>query len=564
MPRLRRPRYAASRISKAEAQASLQSLPERPLISVVMPTYDTAPRYLRAAIDSVRAQRYPNWELCIADDGSTRAATRRTIRRYLSRDARIRGTLLDENSGISTASNEALALCRGELVAFLDHDDALTEDALLWVARAFSERDLDIAYSDQDKITPHGRRADPFFKPDWSPVYALGAMYIGHLLVVRRELALEIGGFDPAFDTIQDFEFMLRLSERTERIHHIPRILYHWRAIPGSIASGTSEKDGVPELQARAVGSHLRRRDLSARAVPHPSIPHRVQLRPEPRSSPPRVSVVVPATRAGGRRDRSLEELLSRTAYPNLEAILVDGAWDGAGGPPGPAGPVRVVDAGGPVGPARMSNLGAEEADGEYLVFLGEDTEVVESDWIEQLLIYAEMPGVGAVGPVLTHPDGRVKAAGIAVGLYDPAAPAMRGFPADGDGYYGSLSCAREVSALSRECVLMRRSLFRELGGFREAYSRQYEDFDLCLELRRRRLSAVCTPAPRTISHRSEASRRLDFDVIDRALFVDRWYGELEAGDPYFNPNFFRGAADYTLPPRSREPAPIAERELSR
>jgi GT2 family glycosyltransferase len=519
------------------AAAELEALGDRPLISVVMPTYDTEPRYLREAIASVRGQQYPNWELCIVDDGSSRADTRRTIERAVSRGPGITARLLDRNLGISAASNQGLELCRGELVAFLDHDDALTPDALLRVAEGFSEHDIDVAYSDQDKITAAGEITDPFLKPDWSPVYALGAMYVGHLLVVRRELLSEVGGFDPAFDTIQDFELLLRLSERTQRIHHIRHTLYHWRAIPGSIALGESEKENVPELQARAVNAHLSRRGIAAEAVPHEAIPHRLRLCPGQRSDRATVSVVVPSRDSSNRAPASME----RTAYPSVEVIVQppDGSFH----------------------PAGQANLGAGRAAGDYLAFLGEDTEVVEPDWIEQLLLYLELPGVGAVGPALTRPDGHVDAAGAAIGLYDPAVPAMRGLPADGDGYYGSLSCAREVSAIATDCMLVRRSTFEEVGGFDQAFSRQFHDFDLCLRLGERGLRVVCAPGPRTISHTTEARRISDFDVLDRALFVDRHYELLEAGDPYYNPGFFREAADYTLPPFGGDPQAIAMRE---
>jgi GT2 family glycosyltransferase len=517
--------------------AELETLPERPLISVVMPAYDTDPRYLREAIASVRAQVYPDWELCIVDDGSSRAGTRRAIERAVSRDPRITARLLDENSGISRATNQGLELCRGELVAFLDHDDVLTPDALLRVARAFSEREIDVAYSDQDKLTPDGKRTDPFLKPDWSPVYALGAMYVGHLLVARRELVSEVGGFDSEFDTIQDFELLLRLSERTQRIHHVQHALYRWRAIPGSIALGESEKANVGELQARAVNAHLRRCGIAAEGVPHESIPHRLRLRPVPRPDGPAVSVVVPAREGGGRALAALD----RTAHPGLEVI--------------------VEEAEGSFHPARLANLGASRSHGEYLAFLGEDTEVLGPDWLEQLLLYAEMPGVGAVGPTITRPDGHVAAAGVAIGLYDPAVPAMRGFDAGGDGYYGSLSCAREVSAIGMDCMLVRRSVFDRLGGFEEAYRRQFFDLDLCLRIRGHGLSVVCAPAPRTVTHTTDAQRRSDFDVIDRGLFVDRHYELLEAGDPYYNRGFFRAEADYALPPFSGDPQAIAMRE---
>jgi GT2 family glycosyltransferase len=516
----------------------MDTLGERPLISVVMPTHDTEPRHLRAAIGSLRAQEYPTWELCIVDDGSTRGSTRRAVSRWAARDGRINARLLERNAGISAASNAALAMCSGELVAFLDHDDTLAPDALGLAARAFAEREIDVLYTDQDKLTPKGERTDPFLKPDWSPVYVLGAMYVGHLLVARRELVEEAGGFDPSYDTIQDFELLLRLAERTQRIHHLPRVLYHWRAVPGSIALGASEKEGVEELQALAVNEHLRRRGIAAEAVPHQSIPHRLRLRPRPRRERPKVSVVIPAR---GENGRAVDAVRERTGYPALS--------------------VRAISEEGPFHPARLANLGALTADGEYLIFLDEDTEVTDSDWIERLLLYAELPGVGAVGPTLTRPDGLVDAAGFAIGLYDPAAPAMRGLPADGDGYYGSLACAREVSAVGMDCMLIRRSLFGELGGFEEAYSRQFHALDLCLRIRRRGLSVICTPDPPTVIHTTDARRRADFDVVDRALFVDRFWDELSRGDPYYNPGFLPGAADYEPSPYGGDPLELAIRE---
>ena len=549
--RLLRPPYAASRPERAAIGTELQGLAERPLISLMLPAFNTDPRYLREAIASVRAQPYPNWELCIVDDGSTSERTRRALSRAGARDPRIRVHTLNRNKGISAASNLGLAACRGELVGYLDHDDALSADALVRVARAFADHEIDVAYSDQDKITPRGRRTDPFLKPDWSPVYALGAMYLGHLLVARRELLEEVGGLDGEFDGIQDFELLLRLAERTQRIHHIPRILYHWRAIPGSIAAGTDQKHGIPKLQARAVTAHLRRRGLPIEAVPHPAIPHRTRLRPLPREDYPMVSVVAVARGRSEALDRCLTAVRERTSYPNLELVLVEQERHRGSQRPGTEAlrggrAVGIAYPGGTYCPSRMANLGAERARGEYLAFLEEETEVLERDWIEQLLMFAEMPRVGAVGPVLSRPGGVVEAAGFAVGLRDPAAAAMQGEDVAGDGYYGSLACAREVSALSMDCMMVKASRFAEAGGFEPSFSRQFHDLDLCMALRERGLSSVVTPSPRTLTHRSSQLRRRDFDAIDRALFVDRRYEALSAGDPYYNPGFARGAADYT------------------
>ncbi len=304
----------------------VEALTARPRISLVMPTYKTELRYLRQAVESVLGQHYPDWELCIVDDGSDDPELHAAIQRYADADPRIEFEPLPENQGISTSSNEGLAMCHGEFVGFLDHDDTLTPDALLRVAQALAaDPELDVVYSDSDKLTLHGIRADPFLKPDWSPVYALGAMYIGHLLVVRRSIAEATGGFDPAFDKIQDFEFMLRVSERTDRIHHIPQVLYHWRAIPGSIAAGTDQKGGVRGAAGkgrhrppRAIGRGRGRRAPPAHSPPGGarSLQWRRPLRRGAASS----SRQPRRARASTGCSSSLLEL---TAYPRLETIVV-------------------------------------------------------------------------------------------------------------------------------------------------------------------------------------------------------------------------------------------------
>jgi glycosyltransferase involved in cell wall biosynthesis len=533
---------------RARREAALQeveALESRPTISLAMPTYKSDLGYLAKAIDSVRGQLYPEWELCIVDDGSGQPELVAALQRYADADPRIKFDPAAENRGISAATNVALAMCSGEFVGFLDHDDELTPDALLRVAQALvADSELDAVYSDSDKLTLHGVRADPFLKPDWSPVYALGAMYIGHLLVVRRSVAEAAGGFDPAFDTIQDFEFFLRVSERTDRIHHIPQTLYHWRAIPGSIAAGTNQKSGVEKLQAKAVSDHLGRRGVDARAVPHPAIPHRAVLAPRNGPAPtPKVSIVIARGAGDGGLERLLGWLFERTSYPNFETIVIDGA-----GRASQSEDTRVTWVASDPGPFRRgyaNNVGAAAAGGEYLLFLGEDIEIVEPDWIEQLLLHVSLPGVGAVGPLLARPDGLVDQAGVAIGLRDPASPMLSGFPADGDGYYGALPCAREVSALGADCLLVGKADFDAEDGFNEFYRSQYEDFDLCQRLARRGLESVYAPRPRLINHRTPAARRAATDAVDRALFVDCWYDELMQGDPYFNPGFAQQLADY-------------------
>lgn len=519
--RARRLRLHTPGARREAAAQELQALPNRPLISLVMPTYKTDLRYLREAVDSVRGQYYPEWELCVVDDASGRPELERVLRAYAA-DPRIKFQPLGENSGISAATNAGLAMCEGEFVGFLDHDDTLAPDALLRVAQALAaDPELDVVYSDSDKLTLKNIRADPFLKPDWSPVYALGAMYIGHLLVVRTSVAEAAGGFDSAFDKIQDFEFMLRVSERTGRIHHIPQILYHWRAIPGSIAAGTDQKSGVEELQARAVSAHLERLGLPARAVPHAAIPHRAVLEPANGSAPqPKVSVVIAG--AGSGKTEPLMRSLANTAYPDLETIAVE---EGSR--------------------AQANNAGARQASGSYLLFLAPDTEVVEPDWLARLVLHASLPGVAAVGPKLVRPDGKVEQAGLAIGLRDPVAPMLAGVAAGGDGYYGALPCSREVSALSAECMLVEREAFEQLGGFSELYAHQYEDFDFCRRLAGAARKCVYAANSTLLTHRNAATRERESDIVDRALFVDTWFDELLGGDPYFNPRFARRQADY-------------------
>jgi GT2 family glycosyltransferase len=460
-----------------------------------MPTHDTERRLLEEAIDSVCSQTYPDWELRIVDDCSTDGRVREAIDRAARAEERVKPLFLEENLGISAATNRALEQCEGELVAFLDHDDVLAPEALLRVVREFGDRPgADILYTDQDKLTAEGAHRDPFLKPDWSPVHALGVMYVGHLLAVRRALIEEVGGLDPAFDGVQDFELLLRLSERAREVRHVPEVLYHWRAIPGSVAAGEDEKPGIGELQASAVTAHLKRRRIPARAEPNPIHPHRARLVPDP-------------------------------------------AWE----PP----PVSVVSDGGSLHRAGTYNLGAKSATGELLLFVSETIEPPENDWIRQLALLATMPGAGPVGPLIARPDGRVAQAGVVIGLADPVAPAMEGLDPGADGHYGALCCPREVSALSGECMMVNRELFDALDGFEEGYRSGFEDFDFCQRAIRAGRAPIYTPSATVISHQAPHDARARFDVIDRALFVDLHWDELREGDRFYNHGFKRDRASF-------------------
>lgn len=523
----------------AEMEAEIKLFQWHPKISVLTPVYNQTAHLLERMIASVEAQVYTNWELCLADDGSTSAETIQTLKRHINpRGGKINVAFLGRNLGIAGATNAALYLSSGDFVAMLDHDDELAPDALLEIAKALNDDpDVDAIYSDEDKLSPDGWLDQPFYKPDWSPEFFRQVMYVGHLLCVRRSLAIEVRGMDSRFNGVQDFDFMLRVSERTGRIRHIPRILYHWRSIPGSLARGVDEKRDIGALQARAVSAHLDRCRVPARAERHLSLPHRLAIRPLARREHPRVSIIIPTRDQHKLLGACLRSIFEKTTYPDFEVILVDnGTTDREALRLFEQYRVAVVPFPGPFNYSRANNLGARKAGGEYLVLLNNDTEVITPGWLEELLFYAENPDVGAVSPLLLYPDRSVQHAGVVLGMRGTADHIMRGFPADSDGYFGSLSCAREVSAVTAACMALRRTTFLELGGFREDFRTIYQDVDLCLRLRARGMRILYTPRA-SLYHHESLSRGNRYDALDRALILDLWGKVIAAGDPYFNSN---------------------------
>jgi GT2 family glycosyltransferase len=486
----------------------------------------------------VRQQTYPRWELILSDDGSTSSQTLSTLSQLETCDERIKTIRSESNGGISAASNRALAQAEGDYVAFLDHDDELDSYALDACVRLLNRGyENDVIYTDEDKVDVNGVRGEPFYKPGWSPEFFRGVMYVGHLLFARRTLVEEVGGFNSEFDGVQDFELMLRMSERTDRIEHLPQVLYHWRKLPESIASALDAKPRITELQAAAVNGHLERVALAAVAEPHCGFPHRVVLRPKARSRWPTVSIVIPTKDAPDLISRCLESIFTRTTYREFEVVIVDtGTTDPTARQILRESPIRTVECEGHFNFSRAVNAGVATAEGDFVLLLNNDTEVVSSDWIETLVWHCELPQVGAVGPLLVYPDGTVQHAGVVLGIRGTADHIMRGFPADVDGYAGSLSCTREVSALTAACMLVPRRLYDAVGGLEEHYATQYQDVDLCLRLRRDGYRLLFTPRA-TLVHHESATRGGTYDRIDRALLLDVWQEVIARGDPYYSPH---------------------------
>jgi GT2 family glycosyltransferase len=517
--------------------------PETPLFSVLTPAYNSKPEWLAEAALSLLNQTFADWEWCIVDDGSDNRETKKLLELLSSVSPRVR-VAVTPNAGISAASNQALDLARGEYVCFLDHDDLLHPFALEAMREKMGGA-YDVVYSDEDKLDDAtGDLVEPFFKPDWSPEYFRGVMYVGHLLCLRRELANKTR-FDSTFDGVQDFEFMLRLSETGVSVGHIPRVLYHWRKTPGSIAEKTDAKPQIGALQARAVNAHLERVKLAACAEQSP-LPHRLTLVPIKPERFARVSIIIPTRDAPEVFGRCLKSLFEKTSYPDFEVIVMDNeTTDERSLLLMKEYPVRPIPFPGRFNFSRANNQGAAAATGEFLVFLNNDTEIITEDWLQHLVYYAEQPEVGAAGALLAYEDRSVQHAGVALGMRGTADHTMRRFPLGVDGYAGSLVCAREVSAVTGACLMIRKAVFEEIGGLNEHFFTAYQDVDLCLRLRARGLRVICTPRALLLHHES-VSRQSYYDMIDRMLLLDQWEDVIERGDPYYNPNLNLERGDYS------------------
>jgi GT2 family glycosyltransferase len=515
-----------------------------PLFSILTPAHNSKPEWLAEAALSLLNQSFTDWEWCIVDGGSDNRETKRLLEMLSTASPRVRVEFVPKG-GISAASNKALDLARGEYVCFLDHDDLLRPCALEAMQEKISEA-YDIIYSDEDKLDDAtGELVEPFFKPDWSPEYFRGAMYVGHLLCVRRDLAAETR-FDPAFDGVQDFEFMLRLSEAAPRIGHIPRILYHWRKTPGSIAQKTDAKPQIGALQAQAVNAHLARTGLPAKAE-QSKLPHRLKILPMIREQCTYVSIIIPTRDSPEILGRCLKSVFEKTSYPHFEVILMDNeTTDERALALMKEYPVRRIPFPNPFNFSRANNQGAASATGEFLVFLNNDTEVIADDWLHHLAYYAEQPDVGAAGALLTYDDRTVQHAGVALGMRGTADHTMRRFPIDADGYAGTLACAREVSVVTGACLMTRKSVFDEIGGFNEHFFTAYQDVDLCLRLRTRGLRIICTPRALLLHPEFVSRASYYYDIIDRMLLLDQWEDVIERGDPYYNPNLNLERGDYS------------------
>ena len=533
-----------------DVRAALEHLAWRPVISLLMPVYNVKEEWLRAALDSVAKQLYPGWELCVVDDGSTAPHIRPLLEHAAHADDRIKLRFLDRNQGICSASNAALGLATGEYVGLLDHDDALTEDALSEVVtRLSADPSLDFVYTDQDIMDTHGRRVRPFFKPDWSPDLLLSMNYITHFCVARRALVERAGGFREGFEGSQDYDLILRLTELTDRIAHIPRPLYSWGQAPTSVVAKPGSKLYAHEAGRRAVADAIRRRGIDADVLDGYGAPYRYRVKRRIAGAP-LVTIVVPTRDNRRLLARCLRSLETRTAYRPVEILVVNNQSRDPETVRFLAGLSHpVLDYPHPFDFSRINNVAASRAKGEYLVFLNDDTEAIEPSWLDAMLEHAQRPEVGAVGARLLFSNRTIQHAGVVIGIQGKAGHVFRGFLADHPGYYDFARVVRNYSAVTAACLMTRRAVFDEVGGFDEAFAISYNDVDLCLRMRERGYLIVYTPYA-VLYHHQSASRGPYDAASDRKyedLLRQRWKHVFEHGDPYYNPNLSRTREDFSL-----------------
>lgn len=540
-----------------------------PLLSVVMPVYNTREPLLRAAVASVRAQLYPHWELCIADDASPAPHVAEVLRELAATEPRIRWMRRETNGNISAASNSALGLARGEWVVLMDHDDLLHETALYRVAAEIRRHpEAAVIYSDEDHVDESGNRSQPYFKADFDPDLLLAQNMISHLGAYRRDLIERVGGFRLGFEGSQDHDLALRAvnAAGAAAVRHIPAVLYHWRQDAGDSSFSESQVERCVDAARRAIVDALADIGSPARVVPNPFVPifHRIV---HPLADPtPLVSVIIPTRDRAELLEACVDGLLRRTDYPRLEVLIVDNGSTDRGARDllsrlavDPR--VRVLDAPGPFNFSRLNNLAAAQAQGEVILLLNNDIEVIEAGWLREMVSQALRPEIGAVGAKLLFSDGTVQHAGVLLGGGWPDGTAGHYYPAAhrlDPGPFGQLAVVRSVSAVTGACLAVRRTLYEEVGGLDEdSLKVAFNDVDFCLRLRARGYRNLWTPFA-LLYHKESASRGTDHDGAnaerlrqERSVLRERW-GESLDNDPYWNPNLSlsTGWRDLAEPPR--------------
>lgn len=522
----------------------------RPLISIVMPVWNTQAAYLEKTIESVLNQAYQLWELCIANDASSEPHLLKVLNKYQEKDTRLKIISLSDRGSIVKASNAALGLATGEFVGFLDPEDVLAPHALLEFVKLLNEEpDINIVYSDEDRLIEEDTRVEPFFKPDWSPHLLLSMNYIGYFIVVRRQLVEELDILMKDINESWNYDFLLLLSERTTRIAHLPEILYHRRiTTPGLVSDLTESKAKNSNNDVGVLKAAIKRRGIKGNVVQTGTGCYRVKYHIH---GEPLVSIIIPTRDNVDLLRRCMNSIRDKSTYHNYEIIVVDN------------GSIkmetksyfqeimqlencRVACFSQKFNYSKINNFASRQAAGDYLLFLNNDTEVITSDWIEEMLSYCQRPEIGAIGVKLLFPDNSIQHGGIVVGMKGVAGHVLYGHLDGTSGYKDLDKVIRNCSAVTAACLMMRKNVFEEVDGFDEELDVAYNDVDLCLKVIEKGYFIVWTPHA-VLYHYESASRGQYQPDSNIQYFRRKWKKFFDLGDPFYNPNLALNYSDFRI-----------------
>lgn len=529
--------------------------------SILVPLYNTPKTFLEEMIKSVQNQTYKNWQLCLADgsDGEN-AHVEKLCREYAKKDKRISYKKLEKNLGISENTNACLQMATGDYIALFDHDDLLHPSALFEVMQAICNNNADFIYTDEvtfcgktTNITVHN------FKPDYSPDTLRSYNYICHFTVFKKSLLEKAGGgFRKEYDGSQDYDLILRLTEQAEKIVHIPKALYFWRSHKLSVASDVSAKPYVVESAKKALAAHIERLGLSGR-VEDALFPTTYKMQYDIIGNP-LISIIIPNKDHIDDLDKCLESVYSKSTYKNFEIIIVENnstepeTFEYYEKIKSKYNNVKIVYWQEKVfNYSKINNYGVDFAKGEYVLLLNNDIEILTPDWLEQMLMFAQRKDVGAVGAKLYYPDDTIQHAGVIVGIGGVAGHSHKYFDRETPGYMTRAAIAQNLSACTAACLLIKKQVYKEVGGLDEKFAVAFNDVDLCMSIRKAGYLIVFTPFAECYHYESK-SRGLE-DSPEKVArfngevfrFQDKWEKELKQGDPYYNPNLTLVSEDFAL-----------------
>ena len=530
---------------------------QKPLISIVIPLYCTPLPYLKELLESVRRQSYENWQLCLAD-GSPDDKAKEFIEKHYGREKRIVYRKLEENGGISVNTNEAVALAAGEYLMLCDHDDTLEPDALYEIVKAINDTGADVVYTDEDKVSMDGRHYfDPNFKPDFNLFRLRENNYICHIFVVKKSLTDETGLLRSEFDGAQDFDFILRCCEKAQKITHIPKVLYHWRCHMDSTAADPSSKAYAYEAGRKAVREHYQRLGIDAK-VEMTERPGWYRSHVKVQGNP-LISVIIPNKDHTDDLELCLFSMTRKSTYRNYEILIVENnsekeeTFEYYRKLPDRYPKARVLTWEKEFNYSAINNFAAKEAKGEYLLFLNNDVEILTPDWMEEMLGVCQRPEVGGVGAKLIYPDNTIQHAGCVIGMGGIAGHMFVDMPADRTGYLHKASLLQDMSAVTAACLMMKKEVFLEAGGFTEELAVAFNDVDLCLRIREAGKLIVQDPNVELYHYESKSRGQEDTEKKVRRFQEEieymrtRWIDILKQGDPYYHPGLTRYRTDYSL-----------------